>query len=53
MASWAQFRKATGPARVAHLDGESLIRHLKPIVLGQDPLERERLDQALWGSGTA
>jgi L-alanine-DL-glutamate epimerase-like enolase superfamily enzyme len=34
--------------RGAHLDGESLIQYLKPVVLGQDPLERERLYQALW-----
>ena len=30
------------------MDGQSLIRYLKPLVLGQDPLERERLWQALW-----
>jgi len=34
--------------RGAHLDGESLIQQLKPLVMGQDPLERERLYQALW-----
>jgi L-alanine-DL-glutamate epimerase-like enolase superfamily enzyme len=34
--------------RSAALDGESLIQHLKPLVMGQDPLERERLYQALW-----
>jgi L-alanine-DL-glutamate epimerase-like enolase superfamily enzyme len=34
--------------RGAHLDGLSLIQVLKPLVLGQDPLERERLWQALW-----
>jgi L-alanine-DL-glutamate epimerase-like enolase superfamily enzyme len=34
--------------RGAHLDGESLIHYLKPLVMGQDPLERERLYQALW-----
>jgi len=32
----------------ASLDGPSLIRYLKPIVVGQDPLERERLYHALW-----
>lgn len=32
----------------ASLDGPALIRHLKPIVMGQDPLERERLYHALW-----
>jgi L-alanine-DL-glutamate epimerase-like enolase superfamily enzyme len=34
--------------RGAHLDGQSLIQFLKPVVLGQDPLERERLSQAMW-----
>src|SRR5215467_12700327 len=34
--------------RGAQFDGESLIQQLKPLVLGQDPLERERLYQALW-----
>jgi L-alanine-DL-glutamate epimerase-like enolase superfamily enzyme len=34
--------------RGAANDAESLIRYLKPIVLGQDPLERERLYQELW-----
>jgi L-alanine-DL-glutamate epimerase-like enolase superfamily enzyme len=34
--------------RGAHLDGQSLIHALKPIVLGQDPLDRERLWQAMW-----
>ena len=34
--------------RGAALDGASLIRFLKPLVMGQDPLERERLWQALW-----
>ena len=34
--------------RPASMDGQSLIRYLKPLVLGQDPLERERLWQALW-----
>jgi len=34
--------------RGAGNDAASLIRYLKPIVLGQDPLERERLYQALW-----
>ena len=32
----------------ASLDGPELIRYLKPIVMGQDPLERERLYHALW-----
>jgi L-alanine-DL-glutamate epimerase-like enolase superfamily enzyme len=34
--------------RGAHLDGASLIQMLKPIVMGQDPLDRERLYQAMW-----
>ncbi len=34
--------------RGAHLDGESLIHYLKPLVIGQDPLDRERLWQAMW-----
>ena len=34
--------------RSAAMDGGSLIHYLKPLVLGQDPLERERLWQAMW-----
>src|SRR5262245_2684972 len=34
--------------RGAHLDAASLIEVLRPVVLGQDPLERERLYHALW-----
>jgi L-alanine-DL-glutamate epimerase-like enolase superfamily enzyme len=34
--------------RSAAMDGASLIRFLKPLVLGQDPLERERLWQTMW-----
>ncbi len=34
--------------RGAHLDGQSLIQFLKPVALGQDPLDRERLYQAMW-----
>src|SRR2546427_12044456 len=33
--------------RGAHLDAVSLIQYLKPVVLGQDPLERERLYPAM------
>jgi L-alanine-DL-glutamate epimerase-like enolase superfamily enzyme len=33
--------------RSAELDALSLVRALKPLVLGQDPLDRERLYQAL------
>src|SRR3982074_963909 len=32
----------------ASLDGPGLIRFLKPVVLGQDPLDRERLNKLLW-----
>jgi L-alanine-DL-glutamate epimerase-like enolase superfamily enzyme len=32
----------------ADMDGASLIRSLKPILLGQDPLDRERLYKAMW-----
>jgi L-alanine-DL-glutamate epimerase-like enolase superfamily enzyme len=35
-------------SRGAAIDGVSLIRYLKPIVMGQDPLQRERLYQGLW-----
>jgi L-alanine-DL-glutamate epimerase-like enolase superfamily enzyme len=34
--------------RSAHFDAESLIHYLRPIVLDQDPLDRERLWQAMW-----
>src|SRR5262245_24496922 len=34
--------------RGAHLDGASLVEVLKPVVLGQDPLDRERLYHGLW-----
>src|SRR5271166_1871229 len=32
----------------ASLDGPGLIRFLKPILMGQDPLDRERLNRSLW-----
>jgi L-alanine-DL-glutamate epimerase-like enolase superfamily enzyme len=32
----------------ATTDGQGLISHLKPILLGRNPLERERLNQDLW-----
>ena len=35
--------------RGAHMDGQSLIHYLKPLVVGQDPLDRERLYQAMAG----
>src|SRR5436309_14440405 len=37
--------------RGAHLDGHSLIQFLKPVVVGQDPLDRARLYQATWQKG--
>ena len=39
--------------RGADLDAESLVRYLKPLVVGQDPLDRERLWQALWSRNRA
>ncbi|MGH8810220.1 MAG: enolase C-terminal domain-like protein, partial [Noviherbaspirillum sp.] len=32
----------------ADMDGASLMRYLKPLLLGQDPLDRERLHKAMW-----
>lgn len=32
----------------ADMDGASLIRYLKPILVGQNPLDRERLSKAMW-----
>src|SRR5437016_1168431 len=32
----------------ASLDGPGLIRFLKPLLMGQDPLDRERLNRLLW-----
>ncbi|SDB61159.1 enolase C-terminal domain-like protein [Belnapia rosea] len=29
-------------------DGPGLVRYLKPLLMGQDPLDRERLNAALW-----
>ncbi len=34
--------------QAADIDAPGLIRYLKPVLMGQDPLERERLYQALW-----
>src|SRR5262249_50057253 len=34
--------------RSAAMDAASLIRFLKPLIVGQDPLDRERLWQAMW-----
>ena len=35
--------------RSARLDAASLLTYLKPVVMGQDPLQRERLYQGLMG----
>jgi L-alanine-DL-glutamate epimerase-like enolase superfamily enzyme len=35
--------------RPADRDGPSLVQYLKPVLLGQNPLERERLNERLWG----
>lgn len=32
----------------ADMDGASLIRYFKPILMGQNPLDRERLYKAMW-----
>ncbi|MDB5798744.1 MAG: mandelate racemase/muconate lactonizing enzyme [Paucimonas sp.] len=32
----------------ADLDGPALVRYFKPILLGQDPMDRERLNRAMW-----
>ena len=32
----------------ADADGSSLVRVLKPLLVGQNPLDRERLYQAMW-----
>ncbi len=34
--------------RSAELDAVSLIRSLKPVVVGEDPMDRERLYARLW-----
>ena len=39
--------------RGAEVDGPNLIGLLKPVVMGQNPLDRERLYQRLWGRGRA
>jgi len=35
----------------ADMDGAALIRFLKPIVVGQDPLNRELINQRMWKRG--
>src|SRR4029079_18578562 len=43
-------RVGTSP-NPASLDGPGLIRFLKPILMEQNPLDRERLNRLLWGRG--
>jgi L-alanine-DL-glutamate epimerase-like enolase superfamily enzyme len=40
-----------GANRGAELEGRGLIDALKPLLMGQDALERERLYQSLWRRG--
>ena len=35
----------------ADMDGPSLLRYLKPLVIGQNPLDRERLNETMWRRG--
>jgi L-alanine-DL-glutamate epimerase-like enolase superfamily enzyme len=39
--------------RGADFDGQQLIDVLKPVLMGQNPLDRERLNQRIWGRGRA
>ena len=39
--------------RGADLDVQGLVKFLKPLVIGQDPLDRERLWQAMWSRSRA
>src|SRR3954447_11603017 len=38
-------------SNLASLDGPGLIRFLKPVIMGQHPLDRERLNKLLWARG--
>jgi L-alanine-DL-glutamate epimerase-like enolase superfamily enzyme len=40
-----------GANRGAEVEGRSLIDALKPLLMGQDPLDRERLYQSMWRRG--
>ena len=40
-----------GANRGAETEGRSLIDAFKPLLIGQDPLDRERLNQAMWRRG--
>jgi len=41
------------PNRGAEVDGPGLIALLKPVIMGHNPLDREKLHQRLWGRGRA
>src|ERR1700730_16456152 len=41
------------PSKLASLDGPGIIRFLKPQLMGQNPLDRERLNRALWARARA
>jgi L-alanine-DL-glutamate epimerase-like enolase superfamily enzyme len=40
-----------GATRDAELEGRTLIQALKPLLLDQNPLDRERIYQRMWGRG--
>jgi L-alanine-DL-glutamate epimerase-like enolase superfamily enzyme len=40
-----------GATRGAELEGRALITTLKPLLMAQNPLDRERLNQRMWGRG--
>jgi len=40
-----------GATRGAELEGRALIETLKPLLMAQNPLDRERLNQRMWGRG--
>ena len=40
-------------SRGAHFDAQSLVDTLKPILVGQDPLDREKIYRAMWKIGRA
>lgn len=47
-------RAFLGSARYsAHIDGPGLITYLKPMLVGRDPLDRERLNKDIWGRARA
>jgi L-alanine-DL-glutamate epimerase-like enolase superfamily enzyme len=40
-----------GATRDAEIEGPALIKSLKPLLMGENPLDREKLHQRLWGRG--